>query len=124
MSSNLQREAQGSILAGNVDKLGLEPVEFGDEARDGNPEGRVGYICTPEDGRSVSQAGIFQCEPFTLAATLSGDETIFVLEGELRIELGDGSAADLGPGDVAMLPKGSDATFIYKTRVKELFVVN
>jgi ethanolamine utilization protein EutQ (cupin superfamily) len=124
MSSHTTRMIEGSILAGNLQKLRLGPVQFGDEARDGNPEGRVGYICTREDGRSVSQAGVFECEPFTLAVTLSGDETVLVLEGELRIELGDGSALDLGPGDLAMLPKGSETKFIYKTRCKELFVVN
>lgn len=124
MSTRARRTVEGSILTGHLDSLELRPVELGDMAAEGKPDGRVAYICTPDDGRSVSQAGVFECEPFTLAATLSGDETVLVIEGELRIELGDGSAVDLGPGDMAMLPKGSDARFIYKTRVKELFVVN
>ena len=124
MSTRARRTVEGSILTGHLDSLELRPVELGDMAAEGKPDGRVAYICTPDDGRSVSQAGVFECEPFTLAATLSGDETVLVMEGELRIELGDGSAVDLGPGDMAMLPKGSDARFIYKTRVKELFVVN
>ena len=123
MTSNAGRQIAGSILAGNLHNLRLDPVELGPEANNGDPNGRVGHICTREDDRAVSQAGIFECDPFTLSATLSGDETVLVLEGELRIELGDGSAIDLGPGDLAMLPKGSETKFIYKTHVKELFVV-
>jgi uncharacterized protein len=123
MSSKTERTA-GSILTGRDGELDVESVDTSEFKTIGELQGRVGFVCTPEDDRSVARVGIFDCEPCTLVSPVEAEHTYFLLEGEVRIELDDSSAVDLRAGDIAMVPKCDQARFIYKTRVKEFFVVS
>lgn len=100
MSPKAERTS-GSILAGRDGELDLESVDTSEFKMIGDLHGRVGFVCTPEDGRSVARVGVFDCEPCTLVAPVEAEHTYYVLEGEVRVELDDGSAVDLRAGDIA-----------------------
>jgi uncharacterized cupin superfamily protein len=46
-------------------------------------------------------------------------ETIFVIEGYATIEFADGSQLEVGPGDIASIPQGSETTWHIMTPFKE-----
>ena len=123
MSANAE-PAAGPILTGRDGELDVESVDPSEFETIGDWRGRVGFVCTPDDGRSVARVGIFDCEPCTIIAPVEAEHTYYILEGEVHIELDDGSTVDLRAGDIAMVPKCEQATFVYKTRVKEFFVVS
>jgi quercetin dioxygenase-like cupin family protein len=55
--------------------------------------------------------------------TLPERETLMVLEGEARIEIGHGPTLELKPGDIASLPAGADTTWHLTTPFKEFWVI-
>jgi uncharacterized cupin superfamily protein len=106
-----------------VDRIELGPADYSGMTLVNGLEGLEGFVCRPGDGRQVSAVGVFACEPSTyVSSPLKADETVLMLEGELRVEADDGSAAELGAGDIAVLRKGSVLTWIHKTPCKEVFV--
>jgi uncharacterized cupin superfamily protein len=50
-------------------------------------------------------------------------EVAFILEGSARIELGDGSSVELGPGDLFSLPPGLETTWHITPPFKEVWVL-
>ncbi len=50
-------------------------------------------------------------------------EVLLVLEGRARIEIRDGDTLDLGPGDMASLPKGAVTTWFLTTPFREFWVL-
>jgi uncharacterized cupin superfamily protein len=50
-------------------------------------------------------------------------EVLLVLEGRARIELPGAPALDLGPGDMASLPKGAVTTWYLTTPFREFWVL-
>jgi uncharacterized cupin superfamily protein len=119
MSSN----AEAPILSGHLDRIELGPSDYtGYQLLDGS-EGREGWVCGPDDGRQVSAVGVFTCEPCTyVSPPLKADETVILLEGEIRLERDDGTAIELRAGDITVVPKGAVLTWIHKTPCKEVFV--
>ena len=64
-------------------------------------------------------------DPATFPLTWPGDETIIVLEGEVRIELVDtGEVVELKEGDIASFPKGARSVWTVKSPFKEFFVLS
>jgi uncharacterized cupin superfamily protein len=55
--------------------------------------------------------------------TPSQREIILVLEGEVTIEIADGPALELKPGDLASLPAGLETTWHITAPFKELWVL-
>ena len=111
------------FFTARVDAQDFEPfpVDPGDII-EGEPTGRVHWL--RRDGATGLATGIFRSEPVTARYEWSQDETIHVLEGEVRIEYGDGDAVDLGPGDVASFRKGDRAVWHIKSPFKEFFVLS
>ena len=56
--------------------------------------------------------------------TLPARETLLVLEGHARIEIALGPTLELGPGDMASLPKGAETTWHLSLPFKELWVLS
>jgi uncharacterized protein len=110
------------ILTAQVDGVELEPADYSSVATAGDPKAKMAKLCTSEAGWA-STVGIWTCEPCTIVSEVKIEETILVLGGEVRIELDDGSAVDLGVGDIAVLPRGKVATWTVKTPYKELFML-
>lgn len=88
----------------------------------GDPAGR-GFTLFEDYTDGVRATGVFECDPATTRYTLTDNEIIYVLEGEARIELDNGSVVEVGPGDMAFLPKGHESTWTFKSRFKEFWVL-
>jgi uncharacterized cupin superfamily protein len=50
-------------------------------------------------------------------------EVLLILEGRARIEMADAPTLDLGPGDMASLPKGATTTWFLTTPFREFWVL-
>jgi uncharacterized cupin superfamily protein len=122
----MSAESEKGILTDNVDTIDLSPADYSIVTSVGGkfdgPEGRWGLVCGPEDGRALTRVGIFVCEPHKIEVPLKSDELMYMLEGDVRVELDDGSAVELSAGDMAVLPKDRQITLNYKTQCKQMFV--
>ena len=92
---------------------------------EGELNGQIHWIReTGSDGRLL-KVGLFTQDPATFPLTWPGDETIIVLEGEVRIELVDtGEVVELKEGDIASFPKGARSVWTVKSPFKEFFVLS
>lgn len=70
------------------------------------------WIATPEQ------------QPDPLEITLAGDETIYLLEGRIRVEVIDGPVFELSAGDMASFRKGTTTMWTVIEPVKEFFVLS
>ena len=67
-------------------------------------------------------AGLFAIENIAYDWTVTYDEMLYVLEGELRVTVGD-EAFDCEPGDFLWLPKGTALNYAADSRAVALFAV-
>jgi uncharacterized protein len=65
----------------------------------------------------------FEQDPGPISWTLPARETIFVLEGEARIEIDGEAAITVGPGGMASMPSGSKTTWHLTTPFREFWVL-
>lgn len=88
----------------------------------GEPAGR-GFTLHEDRSDGARGCGFFECDPAQTRYELTDNEMIYVLEGEARIELEDGTAIEIKAGDAAFLPKGHMSTWTFKTRFREFWVL-
>lgn len=72
------------------------------------------------------QAGFWSCtpeeQPDIHEAEFASNETVFIIEGNLEVEIVGGIVHRLGPGDSASFAKGTVGRWKVLTPVKEFFV--
>ncbi|MER5438429.1 cupin domain-containing protein [Streptomyces sp. NPDC002790] len=90
--------------------------------RSGTPAGR-GFTLFEDHRDGARATGFFECDPAVTEYLLEYNEFIYVIEGQARVELDDGSAVELGPGDCAFLPKGHRSTWTFRSTFKEFWVL-
>lgn len=101
----------------------LEPWQpEGVTVLDGEPRGR-GFTLHEDHTDGVRATGIFACDPCVTTYRLEFNEMLYVLEGEVRIELDNGTVLQLASGDSAFLPKGHQSTWTFTTPFKEFWVL-
>jgi uncharacterized cupin superfamily protein len=61
-------------------------------------------------------------EPHAAQGELPARETIVILAGTVRIEVQDGPTLELGPGDMASMPKGAVTSWHPSTDSKEVWL--
>lgn len=89
-----------------------EPFEVGTVKwlrRDDDVQAGV-WVCTTEELPNVSE-GLFE-----------RNETVFILEGRVRVEIVDGPTFELAPGDSASFIKGTTGRWTILESVKEFFI--
>lgn len=89
---------------------------------EGEPAGR-GFTLFEDFEHGARGTGVFECDPSKTTYTLEYNEIIFVLEGEVTIELENGSKVDLKAGMQAFLPAGHTSTWTFHTRFREVWVL-
>ena len=90
---------------------------------EGDPRGRGFTLLEQKNGEHFVGVYVFACEPARTSYYLEFNETMLVLEGEVHIELDDGSSVDLAPGDFARLPAGQMSHWWFKSSFKEFVVL-
>jgi uncharacterized cupin superfamily protein len=104
------------------------PTEFEafplDDVLDGDPASRVHWLRTSGSGDATLLAGIFEAQPSRFRYAFETDETIHIIEGQVRIELDDGACVTLGPGGIASFPRGARATWEITQPLREFFVLS
>ncbi|HEX5018151.1 MAG TPA: cupin domain-containing protein [Actinomycetes bacterium] len=103
-------------------ELGADLEDWGPRvgADTGTPmtSGRVLY-----EGNGI-QVGLWECTPGGWAIKDRPDhETVQILSGRARLTNADGTAVELGAGDVLSLPKGWSGRWDVLETVRKLFVV-
>lgn len=89
---------------------------------DGTPNGR-GFTLFEDFDKGARGTGVFECEPSKTTYELEYNEIIYVLEGEVTIELENGSKVDLKPGMQAFLPAGHVSTWTFYSKFREVWVL-
>jgi uncharacterized cupin superfamily protein len=88
----------------------------------GDPAGR-GFTLFEDFEHGARGTGVFECDPGKTTYTLEYNEIIYVLEGEVTIELANGSKVDLRPGMQAFLPAGHLSTWTFHSKFREVWVL-
>jgi uncharacterized cupin superfamily protein len=68
------------------------------------------WACSPEEQPGIHEAPFVQ------------NETIYIIEGRVRVEIVDGPTYELGPGDCASFVKGTVGRWKVLEAVTEFFV--
>jgi uncharacterized cupin superfamily protein len=96
----------------SVDSDSYEPFEAGvvNWLRQDDEVAAGIWVCRPEE-----QPGIHEAE-------FEKNETIYIIEGRVRVEIVGGPTYELGPGDSAAFKKGTVGRWKVLEAVKEFFV--
>ncbi len=91
----------------------------------GDPKAKIHWIRREGSGVGMLQTGLFIAQPSVCRWVFEGDETIYVIEGEVRIDFVEsGESVELIAGDIASFPKGVDAIWTFRKQFKEFFVLS
>jgi hypothetical protein len=81
-----------------------------------------GYVALPSaPGRPA--AGVWECGAGRFAYRFERDETVYVLEGAVRVTDEAGHERALGPGDFAHFPRGASSVWSVAERLRKVFVL-
>jgi len=110
-------------FASRVDSSDFEPFELPpDDVLEGQPNARIHWV-RPE-GNGSQAAGVFRCDPSVFRYAWDADETIHVLEGEVRIEVDGADSFTLGPGGIASFSAGDSGVWNVLAPFCEVFVLS
>lgn len=84
----------------------------------GAPTARVGLHSPSIDGRASTH--IWECTAGSFWWTFGDDETVVILEGEVRVTTPEGDCRTLGQGDIAYFAGGTRAFWEIKTYVRKI----
>jgi len=102
----------GGVHVGNVENSAWE--------KDDEVGGLVQVLF--EDGGSAGGLWMTGPDQRTEGHVLPARETIVILEGTVRIEIEGGPTLELGPGDIASMPKGATTTWHPSPAFKEVWL--
>ena len=107
-----------SVISINVAAQEYEPAML-----EGEHVGDVHWLRTESSGEGQLLAGLWMCQPRTILYVFPGDETFYVLEGAVRIDVAGERSVDLKPGDIASFSKGQVSTWTISEPFRSFFVV-
>jgi uncharacterized cupin superfamily protein len=58
-----------------------------------------------------------------VSTDVEADEVFVVLRGRASIEFADGTVLDVGPGDIGILPPGSETTWTIHEELRKVYVI-
>lgn len=104
---------------------GWEPFEL----PDGSTVGEVRLLRGDDTDGGAYYAGFWRVSgehpPAPFRYEMAKNESIYVIEGDLTIEVDDGPSLSLGPGDLASFTMGTHTTWrLTRTPFKEAFVLS
>jgi uncharacterized cupin superfamily protein len=117
----MNTKAHETVLLSAIDAEAYEPFLVADE-----PTGLVHWLRRP--GADGFSAGIYRVEPGSypdgtpVPYEFYVNETIHVIEGEVRIDMDDGSSMVLREGDIASFKQGSKSVWTFSAPFRKFFV--
>jgi len=114
----------------NAYEVALEPWHIDTlEVLEGDPQTRAHTIFESGPGGSGFApggfvVGVYEQEPCRTRYLLESSETVHLLHGAVLIELNNGDAFELKPGDVAVLPKGNVSEWTFREHSRVLYVLS
>ena len=85
----------------------------------GNPEARGTIMWQSDDKRLAN--GFWECSPGSFTWEYTWDETIYLIEGRIRITDETGSTTEVGPGDLFFVPAGTKSTWVITEHVRKAY---
>jgi uncharacterized cupin superfamily protein len=94
---------------------------------DHGQEGEVHWVRTEGSDGVTMKAGIWRAAPGdipeNMPVTFVGSETLFVLEGQLDIDIESGESVSLTTGDIVNFEKGTESVWKLRSPFKALMVI-
>lgn len=113
-----ERDAMRKAATVQVGKLAQDKMNESWVRKGSSTFSIYSYASTPDQS---SQSGVWECEgPKVFDWHFHGDETVYILEGYVRVDF-EGETLELGPGNVAFFPAGSQATWHVPQRVRKAY---
>lgn len=111
-----------------INLLGLTSAELAADLDDWGPRNGADVGSPMTSGRVLYseggvEVGLWACTPGGWSINDRADtETVHILAGKARLRNSDGTSRDVGPGDVAVLPKGWSGRWDILEAVRKLYV--
>ena len=115
---------EGSVFLGQLDDsdfITISADELGLEVIDGDPNIRMRTLREGAGEKGTVRVGVSHLDPCTLRYTFGGDETIYLVEGDIRLTA-NGDEMTLGPGNLISFGKGVETEWVIRSPVTEIFV--
>lgn len=111
--------ANPEFIAGRPDDVTLVDAPINpDWIVDGSPHARAGLHSPSVDGNASTH--IWECTAGTFWWTFHDEETVFILEGQVRVTTPNGETRTLQPGDIAYFAEGTKALWDIDDYVKKI----
>ncbi|UVC10054.1 DUF861 domain-containing protein [Rhizobium sp. TH2] len=111
--------ANPEFIAGRPDDVTLVDAPINPEwIVEGNPRARAGLHSPSIDGNASTH--IWECTAGTFWWTFHDEETVFILEGQVRVTTPSGQTRTLQPGDIAYFAEGTKALWDIDDYVKKV----
>jgi uncharacterized cupin superfamily protein len=82
----------------------------------------ISVLWSSEDGTSAN--GVWRCLPSRIRLVHPYDETFVVIDGRMSFTPAGGKPLMLGPGDVIVIPRGSDNVIEVHETVTKVWTIN
>lgn len=111
--------ANPEFIAGRPEDVALADAPINpDWIVEGNPVARAGLHSPSIDGNASTH--IWECTAGTFWWTFDGEETVFILEGQVRVTTPNGETRTLKPGDIAYFAEDTKALWDIDDYVKKV----
>ena len=111
--------ANPEFITGRAEEIELVDAPINPEwIVDGDPVARAGLHSPSVDGNASTH--IWECTAGTFWWTFHDEETVFILEGQVRVTAQNGEARTLKPGDIAYFAEGTRALWDIEDYVKKV----
>ncbi len=114
-----------TTIVGRIHKLhstdaSLDPWPIPeDQILSGTPNARGTIMWQSDDKRLAN--GIWECAPCSFTWEYTWDETIYLIEGRIRITDETGSTTEVVPGDLIFVPAGTKSTWVITEHVRKAY---
>lgn len=115
----VSRDANPLFIAGRPEEVVLRDAPINpDWIVSGTPQARAGLHSPSIDGRASTH--IWDCTEGSFWWTFGDDETVVILDGQVRVTTEQGEVRTLGQGDIAYFAGGTRALWEVETYVRKI----
>lgn len=118
-ANSLAQSTNPQFVVGRADAVVLDDMPIEPSwIRSGDPRARAGLLTPSVDGNAKTM--VWECTAGSFQWTFFEEETVVILEGEVRVTSAGGEMRVLGPGDTAYFAEGTNALWEIDNYVKKI----